>query len=167
MTPPEHHDVSGVFHHGEAFFVPMGSYLGVIFASYQQQGTLGSDYRQTAYATANVGRPVCATDSLGLVADRLFATEERVNGASTCWSAECFLLLSPVSRAARSQIRRISFSGSCSDILSVLHADTGTLVNAITFTECGFKSETRFPERFAIMGHDRMDCWPAWSFLNL
>ena len=60
-----------------AFFVPMGSYLGVIFASYQQQGTLnqiiGSSYATQTWAA------LFAPLIVGFVADRLF-NKERVNG---------------------------------------------------------------------------------------
>ncbi|HIK94331.1 MAG TPA: hypothetical protein EYG03_20505, partial [Planctomycetes bacterium] len=60
-----------------AFFVPMGSYLGVIFASYQQQGTLnqiiGSSYATQTWAA------LFAPLIVGFVADRLF-NKEHVNG---------------------------------------------------------------------------------------
>ena len=60
-----------------AFFVPMGSYLGVIFAEYQEQGTLnqiiGSSYATQTWAA------LFAPLIVGFVADRLF-NKEHVNG---------------------------------------------------------------------------------------
>ncbi|MEQ9409614.1 MAG: MFS transporter [Fuerstiella sp.] len=60
-----------------AFFVPMGSYLGVVFAEYQAQGTLnqiiGSTYATQTWAA------LFAPLIVGFVADRLF-NKEHVNG---------------------------------------------------------------------------------------
>lgn len=60
-----------------AFFVPMGSYLGVIFAEYQEQGTLNKIVGNT-YAT-QTWAALFAPLIVGFIADRLF-NKERVNG---------------------------------------------------------------------------------------
>ncbi len=60
-----------------AFFVPMGSYLGQIFAEYQEQGTLnqiiGSTYATQTWAA------LFAPLIVGFVADRIF-NKEYING---------------------------------------------------------------------------------------
>jgi len=60
-----------------AFFVPMGSYLGVIFAEYQAQGTLNKIVGNT-YAT-QTWAALFAPLIVGFIADRLF-NKEKVNG---------------------------------------------------------------------------------------
>jgi nucleoside transporter len=60
-----------------AFFVPMGSYLGIIFERYNAEGTLNRIIGD-AYAT-QTWAAVFAPLIVGFVADRLF-NKERVNG---------------------------------------------------------------------------------------
>jgi nucleoside transporter len=60
-----------------AFFVPMGSYLGQIFAEYQEQGTLNSIIGST-YAT-QTWAALFAPLIVGFIADRLF-NKEYING---------------------------------------------------------------------------------------
>ena len=60
-----------------AFFVPMGNYLGVIFAQYQEEGTLNQIIGNT-YAT-QTWAALFAPLIVGFVADRLF-NKEIVNG---------------------------------------------------------------------------------------
>lgn len=60
-----------------AFFVPMGSYLGVIFEQYQEEGTLNTIIGNT-YAT-QTWAALFAPLIVGFIADRLF-NKEKVNG---------------------------------------------------------------------------------------
>lgn len=60
-----------------AFFVPLGSYLGVIFSEYQEKGTLNQIIGNT-FAT-QTWAALFAPLIVGFVADRLF-NKERVNG---------------------------------------------------------------------------------------
>lgn len=60
-----------------AFFVPLGSYLGVIFSEYQEKGTLNQIIGNT-FAT-QTWAALFAPLIVGYVADRLF-NKERVNG---------------------------------------------------------------------------------------
>ncbi len=60
-----------------AFFVPMGNYLGVIFAEYEETGSLNTIIGNT-YAT-QTWAALFAPLIVGFVADRLF-NKERVNG---------------------------------------------------------------------------------------
>ena len=60
-----------------AFFVPMGSYLGQIFAEYQEQGTLNSIIGST-YAT-QTWAALFAPLIVGFIADRIF-NKEYING---------------------------------------------------------------------------------------
>lgn len=106
-----------------AFFVPMGSYLGNIFAEYEARGTLNTIIGN-AFAT-QTWAALFAPLVVGFVADRLF-NKERLNGVLQIVGG-VFLFWSATITESPAQFCWVMFA------FFLCYMPTLALVNAITF----------------------------------
>ena len=105
-----------------AFFVPMGGYLGKLFAAYQEEGTLNQIIGQS-YAT-QTWAALFAPVIVGFVADRLF-NKEKVNGVLHLLGAGMLWWCSTISEPSQFFWAMLAFF--------LCYMPTLALVNAITF----------------------------------
>ncbi|MGI9470726.1 MAG: MFS transporter, partial [Rubripirellula sp.] len=118
-----------------AFFVTMGTYLGVIFAEYEEKGTLNSIIG-SAYAT-QTWAAVFAPLIVGFVADRLF-NKERVNAVLHLLGGGILWWCSSITESPD-----VFFWGMLAFFLCYM--PTLALVNAITFQNVN-SIEREFPQ---------------------
>ncbi len=118
-----------------AFFVPMGSYLGEIFARFKEEGTLNRIIGD-AYAT-QTWAAVFAPLIVGFVADRMF-NKEKLNGVLQILGGVLLLWCSTITESP-SQFSWIMLA------FFLCYMPTLALVNAITFQNVN-SIENDFPQ---------------------